>query len=49
MKPLLVILLGPTGVGKTATSIEVARHFDTEIISCDSRQIFKELRIGTAV
>lgn len=48
MKTLLV-LLGPTGVGKTDLSIDVARHFDTHIISCDSRQIFKEMRIGTAV
>lgn len=48
MKTLLV-LLGPTGVGKTDLSIEVARYFQTSIISCDSRQIYKEMRIGTAV
>ena len=48
MKTLLV-LLGPTGVGKTDLSIEIAQYFDTSIISCDSRQIYKEMRIGTAV
>lgn len=48
MKTLLV-LLGPTGVGKTDLSIEIARYFDTSVISCDSRQIYKEMRIGTAV
>ncbi|MBN2349959.1 MAG: tRNA (adenosine(37)-N6)-dimethylallyltransferase MiaA [Bacteroidales bacterium] len=45
----LVVLLGPTGIGKTETSIGLARHFNTEIISCDSRQFYKELSIGTAV
>lgn len=48
MKTLLV-LLGPTGVGKTDLSIGIAEYFNTSIISCDSRQIFKEMRIGTAV
>ena len=48
MKTLLV-LLGPTGVGKTDLSIDIARHFSTHIISSDSRQIYKEMRIGTAV
>lgn len=48
MKTLLV-LLGPTGVGKTDLSIELAKHYQTPIISCDSRQIYKEMRIGTAV
>lgn len=48
MKTLLV-LLGPTGVGKTDLSIELAKHYQTSIISCDSRQIYKEMRIGTAV
>ena len=46
---ILVVLLGPTGIGKTDISIKLAQHFGTEIISADSRQIFKELRIGTAV
>lgn len=45
----LIVLLGPTGVGKTDLSIDIARHYQTSIISCDSRQIYKEMRIGTAV
>lgn len=45
----LVVLTGPTGIGKTAVGIEIAQHFKTEIISADSRQIYKELEIGTAV
>ena len=49
MPKTLLILLGPTGVGKTDLSSEIARTFQSEIISCDSRQIFKEMRIGTAV
>ena len=49
MPKSLIILLGPTGVGKTSLSIGIAEHFATEIISCDSRQIFREMSIGTAV
>jgi len=49
MPKTLLILLGPTGVGKTDLSIEISNYFTTEIISCDSRQIYKEMRIGTAV
>ncbi len=49
MAKTLVVITGPTGIGKTALSIDVARHFKTEIISCDSRQIFREMTIGTAV
>ncbi len=45
----LIVILGPTGIGKTALSIEIAKHLGAEIISCDSRQIYRELRIGTAV
>jgi tRNA dimethylallyltransferase len=45
----LVVIAGPTGVGKTKTGIRVAQHFNTEIISADSRQIFMETKIGTAV
>jgi len=45
---ILVVIVGPTAVGKTALSIELARHFDTEIISGDSRQFYRELNIGTA-
>ena len=49
MAKTLIVILGPTGVGKTKTAIEVARFFRTEIISADSRQVYKELSIGTAV
>jgi len=49
LKNRLIIITGPTGVGKTDLSIEIARILDTEIISCDSRQFFRELKIGTAV
>ena len=45
---ILFVLLGPTGVGKTTLSIQVARHLGCPVISADSRQIFKELPIGTA-
>ncbi len=48
MKPTLVVLVGPTGIGKTELSLSIAKHFNTEIISADSRQVFKELKIGTA-
>ena len=44
---LLIYIAGPTGVGKTKISIELAKKFNTEIISCDSRQFYKELKIGT--
>ncbi len=44
----MIVVVGATAVGKTAVSIELAQHFKTEIISADSRQIFKELTIGTA-
>jgi tRNA dimethylallyltransferase len=49
MKNILIVLLGPTGVGKTEISINIASHFKCEIISADSRQFFREMRIGTAV
>ncbi len=45
----LIIIAGPTGVGKTKIAIELANHLKTEIISCDSRQFYKEMTIGTAV
>jgi tRNA dimethylallyltransferase len=48
MSPLLVVITGPTAVGKTQLCVEVAQHFNTEIISADSRQFYKELTIGTA-
>lgn len=44
----LIVICGPTGIGKTETAIQLACHFQTEIISADSRQFFKELKIGTA-
>ena len=44
----LVILLGPTGVGKTELSLRVAEHFGSPIISSDSRQLYKDLPVGTA-
>ena len=47
-KLLLVILLGPTGVGKTELSLQVAERFGSPIISSDSRQLYKDLPIGTA-
>lgn len=46
---LLITIVGPTAIGKTALSILLANHFNTEIISCDSRQFYKEMTIGTAV
>ena len=48
MKNSLVILLGPTGVGKTELSLQVAEHFGSPIISSDSRQLYRDLPIGTA-
>jgi tRNA dimethylallyltransferase len=45
----LITIVGPTAIGKTALSIQLARYFNTEIISCDSRQFYKEMTIGTAV
>lgn len=45
----LITIVGPTAIGKTALSIQLAQHFNTEIISCDSRQFYKEMTIGTAV
>lgn len=47
-KPILVSVVGPTAVGKTDLAIELAKEFDTEIVSADSRQFYRELEIGTA-
>lgn len=47
-RPLLVVILGPTGSGKTDLAVALARHFHTEIISTDSRQFYKGMAIGTA-
>ncbi len=48
MKKKLIIIGGPTGIGKTSLSISLAKDIGSEIISCDSRQFFKELNIGVA-
>jgi tRNA dimethylallyltransferase len=48
MTPLLVVITGPTAVGKTDLCVRIAKHYQTEIISADSRQFYKELSIGTA-
>ena len=45
---ILISIVGPTAIGKTALSIKLAHYFNTEIISADSRQFFKEMHIGTA-
>ena len=45
----VIAIVGPTAIGKTALSIKLAQHFNSEIISADSRQFFKEMAIGTAV
>lgn len=45
---MIVAIVGPTGVGKTKLSIELAKRYDAEIISCDSMQIYKKMDIGTA-
>ncbi|MDP5101412.1 MAG: tRNA (adenosine(37)-N6)-dimethylallyltransferase MiaA [Nonlabens sp.] len=45
----LITIVGPTGIGKTALSIAFAKAYSTHIISCDSRQFYKEMSIGTAV
>ena len=49
MRKKVEIILGPTGVGKTDFSIDRALELSSPVISCDSRQIYKEMRIGTAV
>ena len=44
----LIVVAGPTAVGKTAAAIELAKHYDTVVVSADSRQFFREMSIGTA-
>lgn len=46
--PTLIVLIGPTGVGKTELSLRMAEHFHTHIVSSDSRQLYADLKIGTA-
>lgn len=48
MKNKLIFVLGPTASGKTSRAIELAQHYHTEIVSCDSRQFYQELNIGVA-
>ena len=48
-KKTLITIVGPTAIGKTSLSILIASYFNTEIISCDSRQFYKEMTLGTAV
>ncbi len=48
MKKKIIVIVGPTAIGKTEYSIKIAKKYRTEIISCDSRQFYKELKIGTA-
>ena len=48
VRPRLIIVAGPTAVGKTAYAIRLARELETEIVSCDSRQFYREMRIGVA-
>jgi len=48
IRPTLLVILGPTGVGKTEISLRIAEHFGCPIVSCDSRQFYRELKIGTA-
>lgn len=49
MSKYLITIVGPTAIGKTALSIKLANHFKAEVISCDSRQFYREMHIGTAV
>ena len=48
MKKKIIFIVGPTSVGKTKLSVDIAKKFSGEIISCDSMQIYKEFNIGTA-
>ena len=48
-KSFLLVVVGPTAIGKTALAIALAQHFNSEIISCDSRQFYQEMTLGTAV
>lgn len=48
-KKYLISVVGPTAIGKTELAIRLGEHFQTEILSCDSRQFYREMKIGTAV
>src|SRR6056297_265738 len=45
----LIVIVGPTAIGKTTMAVEIAKVLNTEIISADSRQIYKEMSVGTAI
>ena len=47
-KPKIIIICGPTGIGKTAVAVDLAQHFNGQIIGADSMQIYKHMDIGTA-
>ncbi|NVJ87033.1 MAG: tRNA (adenosine(37)-N6)-dimethylallyltransferase MiaA [Algoriphagus sp.] len=47
-KPTLILIVGPTAVGKTELCLNLAKKFNTDIVSCDSRQFYREMEIGTA-
>ena len=49
MNKNLIVIVGPTAIGKTSLSIQLAKHFGCEIVSADSRQFYQEMSIGTAV
>ena len=49
LEKYLIVIVGPTAIGKTTMAIEIAKHYNCEIISCDSRQFYVEMKIGTAV
>ena len=48
MTPILIVILGPTAVGKTELTLSLAEHYACPILNCDSRQIYRDMRIGTA-
>lgn len=49
MTKILLVVVGPTAIGKTRIAIQLAKHYNCDIVSADSRQFYKEMRIGTAV
>ena len=48
MTPMLIVILGPTAVGKTELTLSLAEQLQCPILNCDSRQIYRDLKIGTA-
>ena len=48
MKKTVIVIFGPTGVGKSKTAVKLAKELNGEIVSCDSMQIYKEMDVGTA-